>query len=117
MKRLWIYVMLAAALSPARPSMSQAGHFRAGVILELHGSVLKWLVAADRELVRRKLIVEQYDVSVYEERDSVTVIFRAPDPAPDVPSRHRGDMPGGPRGLQVEVRKSDGAVLRSYYIK
>jgi len=82
------------------------------VIAEFPGTALKWVHAAEPEFERRNLDLAKYNVSVVEERDSVTVALALLDANP-----HARGSSGSYPGYAVEIGKKDLRVLRSYYVR
>jgi hypothetical protein len=80
------------------------------VIAKFPGAALKWVHAAEPEFQRRNLDLEKYNVSVVEERDSVTVALTSLDADP-----HARGSSGSEPAYAVEIGKKDLKVLRSYY--
>jgi hypothetical protein len=64
------------------------------------------------EIEGKQLDRDKYTVSVFEEQDTVVVVLKVPD-QPKGQRGHAGAIPG----FEVEVRKSDGKVLRSNYLR
>jgi len=64
------------------------------------------------ELEAKKIDVGKYEISILEERESVTLILKAADQ----PENNRGNTSNIP-GFEVEIRKSDLHVIRSNYIR
>lgn len=79
---------------------------------EFPGASLKWVHAAEPEVQRRKLDLDNYTVSVIEEDDSVAVSLTSPDAAKGA----RGSTGSYP-GYEVEISKKDMTVVRSNYIR
>lgn len=84
----------------------------AGVLAELPGSSLKWIHIAEPEFERQNLDVSKYAVSVVEDDDSVHVTLTNPHRKPGV----RGN-PGPLPEYDVEIRRTDGKVVRQSYIR
>ena len=82
------------------------------VIAELAGASLKWIHAAEPEFERKKLDLENYTVSVFEQSDSVVVILRSSD-AEEGAKGSTGRHPG----YEVEISKKDLKVVRSNYVR
>jgi hypothetical protein len=91
------------------------GEARAGlrngrkVLAEFSGSALPYIFAAKDEIKRRQPDFARFQVSVIQEdEDTVIVMLVEPGKSPMV----RGGL-----GMEVELRKSDATVVKSYYIK
>jgi hypothetical protein len=78
-------------------------------IAEFPGSALPWLFSAQGEIKRRNVDVRKYNVTAIDKAESVFVLLIAPgDP------KH---VRGAKDGLEIEIRKSDATVIRSYYVR
>lgn len=83
-----------------------------GVKVELPGSSLKWIHLAEPEFERQNLDVSKYVVTVAEDGDSVHVTLTNP--------RRKQGVRGNPGPLpeyDVEIRRTDGKVVRQSYIR
>ena len=80
--------------------------------VELPGAALKWIHIAEREFDQQKLNVDKYRVTVFEEDDTVAVIFMGLKS----PKSAHGSVGPDP-GFEVEIRKKDLKVLRANYVR
>jgi hypothetical protein len=82
------------------------------VFAEFPGTSLKWIYAAEPVLQEKKLDLDKYTISLFEQADSVTVILKSADSEPG----GRGSTGKNP-GFEVEISKKDLKVLRSNYVR
>ena len=82
------------------------------VMAEFAGASLKWIHAAEPEFERRKLDLQNYTVSVFEQNDTVIVILKSSDAAKGAKGSS-GRYPG----YEVEVSKKDLKVVRANYLR
>ncbi len=76
------------------------------------GASLKWIRLAEPEFERHKLDLDNYNVEVIEEIDSITVFISSTD-APEGSRGSGGRYPG----YQVEFSKKDKKILHSNYTR
>jgi hypothetical protein len=82
------------------------------VVAEFSGASLKWIHVAEPEFQRRGLDLDKYNVSVFEQSDSVIVFLRSSDAAAGAMGS-TGRYPG----YEVEISKKDLKVVRSNYVR
>ena len=80
--------------------------------IQFPGTCLKWLHAAEPEILKKHLKLENYMISVIEEEDHVTVALKSLDAPPG--SKGSG---GTHPGFAVEISKADSHVLKSYFLR
>ena len=110
MKRLAFAIIVVASIWAAWTSIVQSHPPR--VMAEFPGASLKWVHAAEPEFHRKKLDLDKYTVSVFEEDNSVTVSLSSLDSVPGA----RGSTGTSP-GYEVEISKKDLRVLRANYVR
>jgi len=81
-------------------------------VIRFPGTCLKWLHVAEPKLTEEGLKPENYMISVIEEDDHVTIVFKSLDAPPGVKGGG-GTHPG----YTVEIRKKDSQIIRSYFLR
>jgi hypothetical protein len=81
-------------------------------VVQFPGTCLKWLHIAEPQLIEKRLRLENYIISVIEEKDYVTVSLTSLD-APLGVKGSGGKFPA----YAVEIRKTDSRIIRSYFQK
>jgi len=81
-------------------------------VAKFPGACLKWVHAAEAEVHRKGLNLDNYMVSVVERDDVVTVILKAVD----APEGSKGSG-GSHIGFEVELSKKNSKVVRSNYLR
>jgi hypothetical protein len=78
------------------------------------GSVLKWIHIAEVEFTKQHLDESRYDVLVWEEQNSVSVILENPGHEKDFETRGN---PGPLPEYEVEIDRRTGHVIRANYVR
>jgi hypothetical protein len=110
MTRRSLIVLAALVLFGTRVSMAQGSAPR--TVAQFPGACLRWLHVVEAKLHEEGLKPENYMISVIEEDDHVTVVFKSLDAPPGVKGGG-GTHPG----YTVEVRKADAQIIRSYFLR
>jgi hypothetical protein len=110
MRRRWLIGIALPLLFGCSASMAQSIAPR--TVAKFPGACLKWIHVAEVETHRKNLNVDNYIVSVVEEDEFVTVILKSAD----APEGSKGSG-GSHVGYEVEIRKRDSKVMRSYYLR
>jgi hypothetical protein len=101
-----------AALLISGSTLSMAQQSTPVTIVQFPGTCLKWLGAAEHEIHRKHLSLENYMISIIEEKDHMTVVLKSLD----APSGSKGSGGTHP-GFAVEIAKADAHVLKSYFLR
>ncbi len=81
-------------------------------VIQFPGTCLKWLHIAEPRILEEHLKLENYMISMIEERDHVTVVLKSLD-APLGVKGGGGTHPG----YEVEIRKADSKIIRSNFLR
>ena len=92
--------------------MDGSGERAIKITATFSGVVLKCLFSAEKDLKLKRIDSDQYEITVLESPDSVTLILKEPG----LPKDEKGNS-GKIPGYEVEVGKKDHQVIRSNYIR
>jgi hypothetical protein len=110
MKPMMLAAMLLLSILDWRGAAAHASSLR--VIAEFPGVALKWVKIADVEFARQKLDKNNYKIVVVDTDASIVVILDDLEKLPGT----RGSSGKYP-GYEVEIRKSDLAIVRSNFVR
>jgi len=103
-----LFVLVSIAGAGTLPAQ---GH-QVNVAAELRGLNLKWLYAAEPEVVKRHMDLANYLVKIIERDETVTILFIADESSPGEVGSLAENL-----SLEVKIRKKDLKMLSAAYSK
>jgi hypothetical protein len=76
------------------------------------GNCLRWVQLAENEIHKKHLNLDDYNVTVDESSELVTVSLKSLD----APAGSKGSAGSHP-GFAVEIRKADSKIVKSFYLR